>query len=234
MKRLGKIDVSTGNVEYVGATPTFMTDIAFAPDGTLYGITGQNLFEINPLNAAVSFVGAHGIAGLNALVFGADGTLYSAGFQTSLLYTIDTSTGTATDIGDIGFMSSGDLAFSDGEFYMSSTNDKLIRIDLQNNSQGASVGSFGFSDVYGLATAGDGTLYGVSDTTIISVNTSTGMGTLVSAYANTGPFSVATGLSFQGATTVPEPASAGIFASLLCLTMTRRSRRTESPDHNFR
>lgn len=201
---LGIVDVPTGTVNGIGNMGVVMTDIAFDPTGNLYGLSFGSLYSINPTTAASSFIGNHGIPGGNALVFGTDGTLYGAGSSSSL-YTINTTTGSATSYGNMGFASAGDLAFNSGNFFLSSTTNHLIEINLAGGAVGTDVGPFGFSNVFGLATGDDGVLYGVSGSTIFSVNTSTGAGSFVSNYGGQG-LGISFGSSFfKEATTVPEP-----------------------------
>lgn len=199
---LGTVDVATGAVTDIGPLGVEITDIAFAPNGTLYGITGASLYRINSATGAAVRIGSHGIDGANALVFGSDGTLYAASATSTELYTINPATGGSTDLGSIGYESGGDLAFNNGQLYMSSATGDLISIDVTTYAysnfafvNGFDVGSLGFQNVDGLATGSDGVLYGVSGTQIFSVNTSTGAGTLVSDYSG-GALGAALGTSF--------------------------------------
>lgn len=230
--RLGTVDIATGTVTILGTMGSdVMTDIAFDPMGNLFGLSFGNLYRIDPFTAAVTLIGAHGIPGGNALVFGTDGTLYGAGAFTTGLYTLSTTTGSSTLLGDIGFASAGDLAFNGGtnSLFLSATTNQLVAIDLGGPITGTAVGPFGFSNVFGLATAENGVLYGVAGTTIFSVNTAAGSGTLVRDYSGSG-LTAANGTSFfteAGAgTTVPEPATLTLFgfgaAGLLALGRRRR------------
>lgn len=211
--RLGTVDIGTGAVTIIGnlgADP--ITDIAFDPNGNLFGLSFTNLYRINASTAAVTLVGPHGIPGGNALVFGTDGTLYGAGFQGTNLFAVNPSTGQGTALGNIGFSSAGDLAFNSGNLFLSSTTDQLIRITLSGGVSGTAVGSLGFPEVFGLATDDKGVLFGVSGTRIFSVNTGTGAGTLVLNYAGSG-LGQAGGTSFfteagaGPAPAVPEPSA---------------------------
>lgn len=212
---LGTVDVATGSASVVGNMGVIMTDIAFSPTGTLYGISFNSLYTINTTTAAATLIGGLGLTGANALVFGSDGTLYTAAFNTTNLYTVSTLTGAAISIGNIGFNSAGDLAFNGGNFYLSSTTNQLVSINLSGTVSGSAVGPLGFFNVFGLATADNGTLYGVSGQNVFSVNTATGAGTLVSSYAGQALLS-ANGTSFfteagagggGGTPAVPEPAT---------------------------
>ncbi len=82
---LGTVDVGTGTVTVIGNLGSeTITDIAFSPTGNLFGISFTHLYQINPATAAVTQIGAHNIPNGNALVFGSDGTLYAAGFTSTL------------------------------------------------------------------------------------------------------------------------------------------------------
>ena len=225
---LGTVDIGTNTVTVIGNMGgDTMTDIAFAPNGILYGVSFANLYTINTTTAAATLVGATGQT-LNALVFGADGTLYSAGPSGTNLYTVNTTTGSASSIGNIGFASAGDLAFNAGNLYMSSTGNTLIRISLPVVG-GTSVGAMGFASVFGLATASNGVLYGVSGNNIFSTNTTTGAGTLVLTYG--GGLGAANGTAFvDEANPVPEPSTlaAGVMAALVGLGIAARRRLSRS------
>lgn len=204
---LAKVDVATGTVSMVGNMGISMTDIAFDPAGNLYAISYTELYKINTTTAAASLVGPLGYSNANALLFGADGTLYMAGFGNRNLYAVNTSTGAGSILGDMGFYSAGDLAFNSGNLYLASTTNHLISINL-GTWAGTDLGAFGFANVYGLATGDDGVLYGLSGNQIFSINTATGAGLLVSTY--TGGLGFSYGESFyseSGAPAVPEPTS---------------------------
>lgn len=208
--RLGTVDVSTGAVNvvgniHVGNSTVVMTDIAYAADGTLYGTSFTGLYTINTSTAAATYIGSTGLSGGNALVFGTDGTLYTAAGNSNNLYKLNVSTGHATNLGSVGAASAGDLAFNGGTLYMTSTANKLVDINLSPVG-GTNVGNLGFSNAYGLATAADGVLYGVAGTSIYSINTTTGAGTFVLNYGGHG-LGVANGTSFITEATVPEPSS---------------------------
>jgi hypothetical protein len=183
--RLGVVDVQSGATTVIGSTGLNLTDIAFAPNGELYGLTFTGFYRINPQTAACTFVGSHGIPNGNALVFDSDGKLYAAGSQSTSFYQINPATGVATALGNIGYFSAGDLAFKNGNLYLSSTTNELIRISLSSYS-GTSLGPLGFSSVFGLATGSNNVLYGISGTQIFSVNTSNGAGTFLVDYQGKG------------------------------------------------
>jgi hypothetical protein len=169
---LGTVDVATGAVTVIGNTGVVLTDIAFDPNGKLFGISFSNLYTINTTTAAATLIGPLGTSAANALVFGSNGTLYAAGGTS--LFTVNPTTGASTNLGNTGFASAGDLAFNGGNLYLASGG--LVKIDLANVSNSQLVGPFGFSNVFGLATGDNGTLYGVAGTQIFTVDRATGAG----------------------------------------------------------
>jgi hypothetical protein len=195
--QLAVVDVDSGEVTLVGDMGVAMTDIAFAQDGRLFGLDFTTLYEIDRRTAEVTPIGGHGIPGGNALVFAADGTLYGMGGTSTQLFQVDPDTGASTPLGNVGELSAGDLAFAGGELYLASLSDTLVRIDLGPPASGTTVGAFGFSDVYGLATSDAGVLYGLSGTEVFRVDPVSGAGTFLSDYAGRG-LDVAWGSSFVG------------------------------------
>ena len=248
---IGKVNTSTGAVTLVGQSGQTLTDIAFAANGALYGITFNNLYSISTSGShaghatLIGSLGGGPSSGFNALVFGTNGVLYATSNNTTDLYSINTSTGAASNLGSIGknITSAGDLAFNGGALYESSGNNNgtsdLIKITLKANgtvSGSTDIGNIGsaFTNVYGLATASNGTLYGVSGTKVFSINTTTGAGKADVNYAGHG-LGNANGTSFiTEAVPTPEP-SGFLFSSLLAAGMigigvlTRRKRDVAIP-----
>lgn len=206
--QLATVDVATGATSVIGNTGgTALTDIAFNPAGDLYGISFSNLYEVNQGTGALTLIGSLGsVTGTaNALVFGADGTLYMAG---STLYKVNTSTGATTAIGSgIGYQSGGDLAFIGSDLFMASSTNHLIDVNITTGA-GSDVGSLGVANMFGLATPDNAILYGVAGQNVYSVDTSNGAATLQSTFSPNlagGAF----GLAFrtESGASVPEPAT---------------------------
>ena len=209
--KLGTVDVATGAVNVIGNMGQSMTDIAFDPNGNLYGITFTDLYSINKTTAASSLIGSLGTSA-NSMVFDSSGTLYTAN---SSLYTVNVSTGAATIVGSgaASYNSSGDLAFIGGELFLSSSpGDNLVKLNLSTGA-GTLIGGIGFSAVYGLATDNNIDLYGLSGTSVLKINTTTGVGTALINYSGQG-LGVAWGSAFftesctgRNCNPIPEPAS---------------------------
>lgn len=160
-----------------------ITDAAQVGD-VMYASTFSRLLRIDLNAKTISAVGSYGVGNINALTVDRQGQLYAAALDGNL-YNVNTSTGQATKVMNMGYRSSGDLAFApDGSLYAtvrtSSSADALVRIVLATQTVQV-VGSTGYADVYGLDYL-YGTLYGRTNAgQIITVNPSTGQGTLVRA-----------------------------------------------------
>jgi hypothetical protein len=230
---LGTVDLNTGAVTVIGNTHQTLVDIAFDPSGNLYGITFGQLYRIDRTTAATTLVGnLNAGSPLNSLVFDSAGNLFSANTG---LYSINTTTGQATLIGNNGtsYSSAGDLAFSGSALYLTSnltSTDHLIRLSTGTGA-GQDVGSIGFSNVYGLASI-DSILYGITGTQVLTINAATGQGTSLLDYGGRG-LGTANGAAFyaeSGApapeSVVPEPATIALVSSgLLGLATFRRNSR---------
>ncbi len=200
--RLGTVDVATGAVNVIGSMGQTMTDIAFDPNGNLYGITFGQLYSINKTTAQSTLIGNTG-SSLNSLVFDAAGNLYAAN---NSLYRLNVSTGAASLVGNGGssYSSAGDLAFVGGQLYLSSsTGNNLTRLDTGTGA-GQNIGNIGYSAVYGLATNDNVTLYGMTGTTVLGINTTTGAGTALVNYGGQG-LGAAWGAAFVNEATPPVP-----------------------------
>ena len=103
--RLYQIDAGTGASTLVAATGLSpSTVLAFAPDGTLYGVnrSNHNLYTIDPATAVPTLVGPLGITtGGGTLTVAGDGQLWFVKGNPSDLYRVDRTTGTATLVGAI-------------------------------------------------------------------------------------------------------------------------------------
>jgi hypothetical protein len=179
---IGSIDPTTGIFSPFANTSTSYNDIAFAPNGDLFGVSFNSLYKVDPATGTSSRVGSLGTSTkMESLAFTSSGNLYAAG--NSEFYLINTATGAASLVANIpGFDSSGDLLYDDvsGRFLATSDapfpiKDSLYSIGL--NGDATVIGNVGFDSVWGLAIA-NGTLYGYTSNRLqIIINPTTGVGT---------------------------------------------------------
>jgi WD40 repeat protein len=103
-RNLVSINPATGAANIIGAIldPGFgsslgLTDLSFRSDGTLFGISPNEMYTINLSNAALTTIGPTGEnAPGGGLAFSPSGILFSAGKATGTLDTLNTSTGART------------------------------------------------------------------------------------------------------------------------------------------
>jgi hypothetical protein len=180
----GTINLMNGDfTEIASLGSTLYNDIAYAPDGTLYGLAnnGSSLVTFDSTSGAVTTVASLNLPGIESIAFRpSDGTLFGA--TESGLCTIDLSTGQATYIGDFGNPYGLNLAQnirfdSDGNLYLSNTGDNT---DIyQVNTQTGSATFVGEADGYSnlILENGGQYMYGVS---IPSINGANSLPVLVS------------------------------------------------------
>ncbi len=126
---------STTIVENIGR----YTDIASHPDGNIYAVTsGGQIFRFNAGSGTVSDIGDFPpLSGdiYTALTAAANGELFAASKNDGRLVSYVPGTGNITDYGTMGFGAEGDLTFYQGEMYMASTSNQLVKINPNNPSQ---------------------------------------------------------------------------------------------------
>jgi hypothetical protein len=139
----------------------------------------------------------------NSLVFSSTGTLYTA---TNQLYTLNPSTAADTRVGALGgtFISAGDLAFVNGTLFLSDTQNRLLSVDAATGAA-TLIGNMGVSNVFGLATPDNVTLYGVAGTSVYSLDPTTGNATLAVNFGGHG-LGQAFGEAFISEAGAPNPA----------------------------
>jgi hypothetical protein len=154
---------------------TLYNDIAYSPNGTLYGIAnnGASLVTFDATNGAVNTVASLNVPGLESIAYAPDGTLYGA--AQNGLYTIDPTTGASSFIGNFGNPYNLNLAQnirfdSDGNLYLSNTGDNTDIYQVNTNTGSATfVGEVeGYSDL--VLENGSQYMYGVSIPSINGAN----------------------------------------------------------------
>ena len=167
-------------------------DIAYAPNGTLYGLynNGSSLVTFDPTTGAVNPGATLSVPGIESIAFRpSDGALFGVGLSVigapqNGLYTIDPTTGETTLVGSFGDAYNlynpypQNIRFdSDGQLYLSNTSDNtdIYRVSTDDGSA-TFVGEVeGYSDL--ILENGGQYMYGVS---IPSINGANALPVLVS------------------------------------------------------
>jgi len=166
---LWKLTLDTPELDKIGSTGVYeMTDIAFFPDGRLFGVSYTDLYTVDKTTGAATLVGSLGRNDVVALISDSSGHLYAGALDGSfLLIDPDKVPPKVTVVGNNGgaLNSSGDLAFdpTTGKLYgtsKSSGNDKLIKVNVQTGVA-TLIGDLQYPQAYGLAYGFDSLLYGV-------------------------------------------------------------------------
>ena len=201
--QIWKTNPNTCTSVLVGTTPQNFLDIAFLPNGKMYGQENSGIYEVDTTNASSTLILAVNTG--NSLVGAPNGMLYSVDDNDDLLQ-IDVNTSTITNLGQVNCGSAGDLAFFQGKLYLTCDNSDLLEIDTLNPGASFPVGNLNInSDPFGLANAGNncfvkpyvlsrsGTLYQV-DYTNAAVSSPCTMGISGDIYGAASPYEFETGL----------------------------------------
>ena len=184
---LATINTHTFAVHDIGNTGEQLTDIAFAPNHQLYGISFSELYRINSNNGHATAIGplVGGNDGMNALAIDAAGHAFAYSDASDDLYRVNLNTGHASTVGPSFHESAGDLAFDRGKLLMSDTQDQLLTL---NPSDGAvtHVVADHTDNLFGLIATDANHLYGFAGTTMYSLNPNTGAKTIDENLANSG------------------------------------------------
>jgi hypothetical protein len=173
------VRIPSGEVKEIGPLGIALTDVALHPSNVLYGVASGSLTIVDQKTGRASFLPDLSSGGAyNAADVAPDGTLYIAGGAS--LDMVDPATGKVTSVMEFpsGLYSSGDLAFLGGRLLATANgpgSDQLVEFDLAAK-RAKSLGSVGFSCVWGLAAYGT-TLYGLTcKGEVIEIDTGTGQG----------------------------------------------------------
>lgn len=183
--RLGTINLTTKAVRVIGNLGITLTDIAFAPNGTLYGLSFTTFYRVDKTTGRASRIGSLGVNGLNALAFSKSGRAIAASYRQTGFFTINLATGRATAAGSNGgYLSAGDFSYSGNHLYFSTSNQLLIDYNL--TTKGLVARPDHIANLYGLVVPAAGQLYGFAGTTLYRLNPATGAGTAVTNFGGKG------------------------------------------------
>jgi hypothetical protein len=147
---LSTIDAATA-VPTVGAsTTTFLDQMDFHPDGSLYATNGGTWLKVNPVTGAFTTFGSN-VLGLYDIAFDSTGVLW--GSTGDALYTFDLTTGAATFKGTLstaGQLAISGIAFDENDVLFGVSNTLNSRLFTINTSTYAAtlVGLTGLSQVW--------------------------------------------------------------------------------------
>ena len=196
---LATINTRTLAVHEIGNSGVQMTDIAFAPDHKLYGISFSELYSINPHNGhatAISALGG-GDDGMNALAIDAAGRAYAYSNASDELFKVNLHTGHASAVGGpSSHESAGDLGFYLGKLLLSDTQDQLLTLNPSDGAVTHQVADH-TANLYGLIATDSNHLYGFAGTTMYSLDASTGTKTVDEHLASSGLTQIY-GAAFEG------------------------------------
>jgi hypothetical protein len=174
--RLATVTMGTYTVHIIGSEGVILTDIGFNPkDGQLYGVSFSAFYRVNKTTGKATLIGQLGISDANALVFDGQGVAYTAGVDTSELYTINMKTGHVTGVGSMKpFKSAGDLTFYNGGlvvsgYYQSSltntTPDTLVLVN-PSNAKILAYSELDIANLFGVVCTGKDLLFGFAGTNL--------------------------------------------------------------------
>lgn len=205
--RLATIDVDAKKVKVIGymklkgtTTRVVLTDIGFAPNGVLYGVSFTQFYRVNPSTGELTKIGTGlGRSGINALTFSkptktkpTQAVAASYKQAETGFYTINTTTGKATFTKpDGGFTSAGDFAWSGSHLYFAATgssaaNSRLVDYNYSLTPVTYTSHTVALTNLYGLAIVQPGVLIGFAGTKTYRIYPSTGATSLVLDFTNKG------------------------------------------------
>jgi hypothetical protein len=190
--RFGTINLMNGTFTQISSLSGTYNDIAYAPDGSLFGLynNGASLVTFNNTNGAVTQVAPLSVPGIESIAFRpSDGVLFGVGLSVigapqDGLYTIDPTTGQTTLVGGFGNAYNlfnpypQNIRFdSDGNLYLSNTsgNTDIYRVNTDNGNATLVGEVTGYPDL--ILENGSQYMYGVS---IPSINGADAQPVLVS------------------------------------------------------
>lgn len=127
---LYSFDLTNCTRQLIGSTGQGFGDIAFTPNGQLWGIVGGQLFQIDPSTANATLIGHTGIGAVSLV--GLDDETLLAEYDKKL-HGINTSDASSFYIDIIGYQAAGDLTWYDDDLYMVTGGDQIIKMVLNSS-----------------------------------------------------------------------------------------------------
>ncbi len=191
-----------------------ITDLAVAPDSTIYVVSETNLYTADPGDGHVTLLTKLQACGTKAvaLSFTNDGSLYAGDFSGHYCkIDLSTTPATVSQVGTLGMNMAlaGDIvAVNDGTMYgtaidttmstATNMNNILVKLDPTTGMVLQKIGSTGFPNMFGVAFA-LGQVFGFThDGTgrVVTIDPTTGQGTLFGTFTDP---TTGKGISFGGA-----------------------------------
>ncbi len=182
---VGDFQFSTGSDQ--------ITDIAIDKAGTLIGISFTGVYRIDPATAVATRLSSDLAGTFNGLSFvpadqlgqTGDDVLVATRNSNGAVFRVDPATGATTQIGNMGnFASSGDLVSVAGFGTLQTADngpsaDRLVRLAPQSFAATAVGSTIGYADIWGIAYWKD-KVFGFTEAgQFITIDPTTGIGTLV-------------------------------------------------------
>lgn len=155
---LYEVDVDACHARLIGYSPVTFLDIAFTPDGRLWGTLEQNLYLIDTTDASATLIGSSpGFRTPGLVQFNNDILL---GEDDGWLHGIRTIDGSTWPIAPLGYYVSGDLTWYEGQLYITATGPyRLVRMHVEPDLSAVTD-----IQVVGLLGGGVGQWYGANTT----------------------------------------------------------------------
>jgi sugar lactone lactonase YvrE len=129
--RLYSIDQVTASTSLIGNTSAFINGLTFSSDGTLYGTGTDSLYTLNLATGAAGLIGTGNYDSSGDIAFDDAGNLYlsSTTGAGDSLWTIDTSSGVGTLLGQTGFTNVYGLNYANDTLYGFTSSGTTLALD---------------------------------------------------------------------------------------------------------
>lgn len=130
------LNVATCASTLVATGPAF-NDMAVGPGGLIYGLSGQEIWIINPATGTNTLLGTYPAVISPTLEYGQNGQLYLIDQLTNSLIQVNPANGNAQTVGTFpsGWVSLGDLVFFNGSYFgtfSTPSGSQLAEVNITN------------------------------------------------------------------------------------------------------